>query len=191
MKLPFRVLLVTAACCALALPSFDDALAQRPDGIRDFDFAFGTWETHISVLRDGTARAAVWARMSGTVVTRPVWGGRANLEEIEANAPWGRFEGMTLRLYNPQTNEWSLYWSNSKDAAIGTPEVGSFRNGVGEFYDQELIAGKKVFVRQRYYDVTPTSYRFEQALSDDGAHWHPNFVAALIRRQRPSVTPEP
>ncbi|MBV8196729.1 MAG: hypothetical protein JO263_01220, partial [Candidatus Eremiobacteraeota bacterium] len=68
--------------------------------------------------------------------------------------------------------------------------TGRFQNGGGEFYDQEAIGGKTVFVRQRYFDVTPTSYRFEQATSDDaGGHWRPNFVAALNREERAAVTP--
>ncbi len=185
---------VAAACGALSLPILDgaNARAQASGGDGDFDFAFGTWATHISVLdrvQDGNAS---WAQMNGTVVTRKVWNGRANLEEIEANAPSGRFEGMTLRLYDPQAGEWNLYWSNSKDGKMGPPMVGSFRDGNGVFYDQESLDGKAVYIRQRYYDVTATSYRFEQAVSSDGGtHWQPNFRAALARRLEPSVAPEP
>lgn len=192
MKSVFRIALVALACGALALPAFKHVRAQEPDAARGFDFAFGTWETHISVLRRAGNGAPSWTRMDGTVATRKVWNGRANLEEIEANSPSGRFEGMTLRLYDPQARQWNLYWSNSRDGAMGPPATGTFRDGAGAFYDQETDDGKAVFVRQRYYDITGTSYRFEQALSyDGGAHWQPNFLASLTRVQRPSATPEP
>jgi hypothetical protein len=189
-----RIVAGAVACGVLCLPIVNgaNARAQASGGNRDFDFAFGTWATHIAVLDRGRNGKASWTQMDGTVVTRTVWNGRANLEEIEANAPSGRFEGMTLRLYDAQAGEWNLYWSHSEDGDMGPPTIGSFRGGSGVFYDQEPLAGKAVFIRQRYYDVTATSYRFEQAVSSDGgAHWQPNFRAALTRRTEPSVTPEP
>jgi hypothetical protein len=70
-----------------------------------------------------------------------VWNGRANLEEFETDSPTGHIEGLTLRLYNPQTHQWRIYWANSKDPTLGQPiqpMVGDFKNGQGEFYDQEL-----------------------------------------------------
>ncbi|MBV8196728.1 MAG: hypothetical protein JO263_01215 [Candidatus Eremiobacteraeota bacterium] len=73
----------------------------------DFDFLFGTWSTHITFLpQAGSSR---WVTLDGTVVTEPVWNGRANLEEIEATGPARRFEGMTLRLYDPRNEQWNLY----------------------------------------------------------------------------------
>jgi hypothetical protein len=187
-----RPVIATLLCAALLSPSFGRAQPSATDGEHDFDFAFGTWATHISVMTHTSHGVPVWARMNGTVVTRKVWSGRSNLEEIEADGSSGRFEGMTLRLYDPKTREWNLYWSDSSDGTMGVPAVGAFRNGRGEFYDQEPIGGKMTFVRQRYYDVTPASYRFEQALSHDGGvHWEPNFVASLTREPEPSTTPKP
>lgn len=188
-----RIALVTLAIAALASPVVQSAAnAQPPDQSHDFDFAFGTWQTHISVLIQSSNGAASWSHMNGTVATRKVWNGRANLEEIEADAGSGRFEGMTLRMYDPQAHQWYLYWSNSGDGTMGPAAVGRFSSRGGEFYDQEPIAGKAVFIRQRYYDVTPTSYRFEQAISNDGgAHWKANFLAALTREPTPLVTPAP
>jgi hypothetical protein len=191
-NLPCRIAVVILALGALLLSAPHETRAQGAGGNRDFDFAFGTWETRISFLRRRPNAAASWATMNGTVVTRKVWSGRANLEEIEANGPSGRFEGMTLRLYDPRAREWNLYWANSNDGAMGTPVIGTFHHGSGAFYDQEVADGKVAFLRQRYYDVTPTSYRFEQSVSHDGgAHWLPNFRAALSRRQQPTVTPQP
>ena len=187
-----RRVIVAATGLALLLARFAGAQAPEPTGGHGFDFAFGTWRTHISVLKGTTRGAPVWATMNGTVVTRKVWNGRANLEEIEADGSGGRFEGMTLRLYDPKAREWNLYWSDSSDGTMGVPGVGTFENGQGTFYDQELIGGKMTFVRQRYFDITPTSYRFEQALSHDGGgRWEPNFVASLTRVSQRSTAPKP
>ena len=66
------------------------------------------------------------ARSSLTTVGR-VWDGKANLVELEANCPDGHFEGLSLRLYNPQSHQWSLNFSNSSDGTLGSPTIGEFK----------------------------------------------------------------
>jgi hypothetical protein len=48
---------------------------------------------------------------------------RAQLEEFETNSPSGDAEGLTLRTYNPQTQQWYLTWGNSKDGLVTPPQV--------------------------------------------------------------------
>ena len=99
--------------------------AQGPgakrDGQHDFDFEIGTWKIHLSRLQDRLADSTTWVKFDGTSVTRKVWDGRANLEEFETDSPTGHIEGLTLRVYNPQTHQWSIYWANSKDPASVSP----------------------------------------------------------------------
>ena len=76
------------------------ALTKR-NGQHDFDFAIGTWKTHILRLRHPLTGSTTWIEFNGIVIVRKVWDGRADLEELEANGATGRFEGLTLRLYNP------------------------------------------------------------------------------------------
>src|ERR1041385_8065672 len=147
--------------------------ATLAGGAHDFDFNIGTWKTHIRRLQ-----ASAWVENDGTVTVRKVWNGKANLEEIEA----GPIEGATLRLYNQKTRQWGLYWSNAAQGTIDPPLFGEFRDGVGEFYGQDHANGRAVLVRQRFFDITPDSYRFEQAFSaDQGKTWEANFVAELKR----------
>ena len=87
--------------------------------------------------------------MQGTVVIRKVWDGRAQLEEIEADGASGHFEGLTLFLYNPEARQWSQTFSNSKEGTVSQPAIGEFRNGRGEFYDQEPYNGRTILVRVR------------------------------------------
>lgn len=144
----------------------------------DFDFLFGTWKTHIRYKPLGKD----WITINGIVTTNQVWRGKANLEQIEGVSPTGHFEGLTLRLYDPAAKQWNLYWANSKDGIVGPPMEGTFKSARGTFYSHELMNGIAVFVRQIYYDATPNSYKFEQALSyDAGKAWQPNFVASLTR----------
>ncbi|HEV3155570.1 MAG TPA: hypothetical protein VGZ02_17325 [Candidatus Baltobacteraceae bacterium] len=154
-------------------------------GGHDFDFLLGTFQTHISYLQ-ASKGSSKWVALTGIVTNRKIWDGAGDLEEIEANGPSGPLEGMTLRIYNAQTREWSLYWADSSDGMLQVPSIGRFSGNIGTFYDQELVNGRTAFVRQRYFNTGPNSYRFEQAVSIDGGKtWRPNFVASLIRTATP------
>jgi hypothetical protein len=160
------------------------ALVAPPtrDGQHDFDFNVGTWATHIRRLEHPLTGSTTWTELRGTVVVRPVWGGKSSLEEIEADGPMGHFEGANLRLYNPTSHQWSLNFATSSDGVLGQPAIGEFHDGRGEFYDQEPFNGRAILVRQIWSDITPKSYHFEQAFSDDGGKtWEPNFVAVVTR----------
>ena len=162
-----------------------NSAARYRDGQHDFDFELGTWKIHLSRLAERLAGSKIWVQFDGTSVTRKVWDGRANLEEFETDSPTGHIEGLTLRVYNPQTHQWSIYWANSKDPALGQPiqpMVGEFKNGRGEFYDQELWKGRSVYVRFIWSDITPNSAHFEQSYSDDGGKtWEVNWITNQTR----------
>ena len=155
---------------------------KERDGQHDFDFNFGIWKSHIKRLQHPLTNSKEWIEVNGTLVVSKVWNGRANLEEIEADSPAGHLEGLTLRLYNPESRQWYLSWANSNDGTLGKAMVGEFKNGQGVFYDQETFKGRAILVRQIYSDITPNSYHFEQSFSDDGGKtWEPNWVATVTR----------
>jgi len=172
-----------AASSQPALPRAKiQSISSKRDGQHDFDFNIGIWKTSIKRLRHPLTQGKEWIDLSGTVTVSKVWNGRANLEEIEANGPNGHLEGLTLRLYNLETHQWSLYWSNSDDGMIGRPTVGEFKNGRGEFYSYETLNQRAILVRQVYSDATRNSYHFEQSFSEDGGNtWEPNWIATLTR----------
>jgi hypothetical protein len=167
---------------ASSAPGAQVAASPR-NGQHDFDFSIGTWKTHVRRLQYPLTGSSAWIETDGTVIVRKVWNGRANLEEIEADSPAGHLEGLTLRLYNPQSRQWNLSWANSNDGTLGQPMFGEFNDGRGEFYQQEPFKGRSILVRQIYSDIASDSYRFEQAFSDDGGRtWEPNWVATITRQ---------
>jgi hypothetical protein len=169
------------ACGLLALP----AIAENPvrDGQHDFDFIVGTWKVHLKRLQHPLTGSTTWVESDGMVVGRKIWNGRANLDEFVTEGPAGRVEGLTLRLYNPQSHQWSLYWANGKDGALGVPPtVGEFKNGRGEFFDQEPFNGRSILVRYVWSDITANSAHFEQSFSDDGGKtWEVNWISDQTR----------
>jgi len=156
-------------------------IADR-DGQHDFDFELGTWKTQLKVLVHPLTGSTTWVEMNGTTVVHKVWHGRANLVELEVDGPSGHVEALSLRLYNPDSHQWSLNFSNSKTGALGVPTVGEFKNGRGEFYDQEPINGRLVLVRNIWSGITPQSCHFEQAFSSDGGRtWETNWIVTDTR----------
>ena len=182
----FCYILGTMLCSAGAMAT-DLASSQSPpatpDGQHDFDFAVGTWKTRVHRLLKPLSGSSDWVEGTGSVSTRKVWGGRAQLEELTMDATGFHLEGLALRLYNPKTHQWRLHWASAKKSMLSDPPAfGSFKNGRGEFYDEEMINGKSVFVREIFSDITPNSHHFEQAFSEDqGKTWEPNLIVDLTR----------
>jgi hypothetical protein len=178
------VILLSCATLADANPAkpVSKAPAARRDGQRDFDFAIGVWKTHLKRLQHPLTGSTTWVEYEGTSVIRKVWNGRANLVELEVDGPAGHLEGVSLRLYNPDAHQWSLNFANSSNGTLSVPTIGEFKDGRGELYDQESFNGRTILVRNVFTNITPTSYRFEQAFSDDGGKtWEVNWIATDTR----------
>jgi hypothetical protein len=153
----------------------------RRDGSRDFDFEIGTWKTHLKRLLHPLTGSTEWGEYDGTTVVRKVWGGRANLVELEVHGSTGKFEGLNLRLYDPQSHQWSLNFAGT-DGVLSQPTIGEFKNGRGEFFDQEVVNGRAILVRFIISIVNPNLCHFEQAFSDDGGKtWEVNWIATDTR----------
>jgi|SRR5271167_833071 len=160
------------------------AVTER-DGQHDFDFELGSWKIHLKKLLHPLAGSTTWVEFDGTSVTRRVWNGRAQLEEFETDSPAaGQIEGLTLRLYDPKTHQWSLYWATSKSGSIGPPTIGEFKKGRGEFFDTEPSGpnGRAILVRFVWSDTTTNTPHFDQSFSGDGGKtWEVNWITDQTR----------
>jgi hypothetical protein len=160
-------------------------VSSQRDGQHDFDFELGTWKIHLKKLMHPLTGSTTWFEFDGSSVTRKVWDGRSQLEEFETDSPGGgHIEGLTLRLYDPQSHQWSLYWATSKSGAIGVPTIGQFKDGRGEFYDTEPAGpnGRSILVRFIWSKTDTDSPHFEQSFSDDGGKtWEVNWITDQVR----------
>ena len=168
---------------ALAAPPPPAATAvSRPDGSHDFDFEFGTWKMHLARRLRPLTDSTDWVEYDGISVTRKVWNGAANLGEIALDGPAGHIEGLSLRVYNPQTRQWSIGFVNRAAGTFGVPMLGGFKDGRGEFYDQEMFNDRAIFVRFIFSDITANAFKIEQAFSDDGGKtWEANWRTSFVR----------
>jgi len=174
-----KLLLMIACAVLLAAPP---AMAQPVGGPGDFDFEFGAWTTQLRRLLRPLSGSTEWTTYEGTSVVHKLWGGGANIGELDVKGPAGHIEGMTLRLYNPETKQWSIRFANRRDGDLGAPMIGGFKDGRGEFYNQETFNGRAIFVRFIFSEITPRSFRLEQAFSDDGGKtWEANWISTFSK----------
>ena len=177
-----KYLLTLLVCFILVQPFQAIAQTNQRDGQHDFDWEIGTWKTQLKRLVRPLTGSTTWVEYEGTTVVRKVWNGRANLVELKASGPAGSFEGLNLRLYNPQSRQWSLNFANINDGTLAQPTIGEFKDGRGEFYDQESYNGRAVLVRFVITKISDDKYQFEQAFSADGGkNWEVNWIAVDTR----------
>jgi len=152
------------------------------NGQHDFDFDMGTWKTQSSRLLRPLTGSTTWTELEGVTVVAPVWAGRANLAEYKGSGPGGSVELLSLRWYNPVSHQWYLDFATPKGGALGTPNVGEFRNGRGDFYDVESIGDRTILLRFSIWRIDDDHAQSEQAFSDNGGKtWEINWINKYTR----------
>ena len=188
-RISLYLLLSTLSYFAVPLPSLTQTSSNAApsqstlrDGQHDFDWQLGSWKIHMQRLQHPLTGSTKWTELDGIVVVRKVWDGRANLAEIVTNGPSGHLEFLSMRLYNPQSHQWSLNFASSNSGTLGVPMIGEFKNGRGEFYDQETFDGRMILVRFVFTADSPDSTRDEQSFSEDGGKtWEVNWINTATR----------
>lgn len=147
----------------------------------DFDFYVGTWEVANRRLAARLAGSQDWEEFPAQSVARPILDGAGNMDEIAF--PTRGWSGLTLRLYDAQTTQWSLYWVSGTASVIEPPVVGSW-NDRGDFvgFCADVHEGRPIQVRYLWSGVSETTAHWEQAFSpDDGRTWETNWIMDSVR----------
>jgi hypothetical protein len=159
--------------------------AQQRDGAHDFDFLIGDWKAHVRRLPDRLVVSNAWIEYDGISRHKKILDSNANFEEFEVDYPERHLhiKAQTLRLYNPDSHQWSIYLVDVDKGTLGLPAVvGQFTGNRGEFYDQEDYKGRAILVRYVWTNISPKSARMEQSFSADGGKsWEANWICELSR----------
>ncbi|TVT30566.1 hypothetical protein FNH05_29045 [Amycolatopsis rhizosphaerae] len=146
-----------------------------------FDFLAGAWNVRNRWLTDFLDETSGWEEFPAVSRGTRHFDGAASFDEIEF--PTKGFAGLTLRLYDPARDEWSLYWASRRTGTLFPPVVGRFEGERGEFHGDDTHAGRPVRVRFVWSGITARTARWEQAFSTDGGlTWTTNWVMELTRR---------
>jgi hypothetical protein len=156
-------------------------MSNERAGVQDFDFLFGRWMVHNERLKERLAGCTDWETFAATNDCRPLLGGCGNSDDFATD--WdGGFQGLTLRLFNHETRQWSIYWASSRRGVLEPPVVGSFESSVGRFQGHDQYNGAPVLVRFVWSGISADSACWEQAFSaDDGRSWETNWRMQMTR----------
>ncbi len=159
--------------------------AQQRDGSHDFDFLIGNWKAHVRRLPERLNGSNVWDVYDGISNHMKLLDTNANFEEFEVSSADRRLhiKGQTLRVYNPETHQWSIYLLDLDKGELDVPPVvGQFHGNRGEFYNQQTLRGRVILVRYVWMNVSPKAARMEQSFSPDGGKtWEVNWICELSR----------
>lgn len=173
------------ALSSLVMPASAAPAAAIRAGAHDFDWEIGTWATTVRVRSNPlSGDAPTWNDYAGTSIVKPLLDGRANFVELSVAGAAGRIEGGSLRLYGPQSGQWSLNYTNLRNGLLTAPMYGGFdESGRGLFAGQDALDGRTILVRFVITRISPTMARFVQAFSaDGGVTWEENWIATDSRR---------
>ncbi|GAB3257565.1 hypothetical protein [Chitinimonas naiadis] len=162
---------------------------ELPHGANDFDFFIGSWQSHSRKRVHLLQQDSGWEEFDASTTARKLPGEIGNYDDFVAPAWRPGFLAMSLRIYNPETRLWSIFWLTNRtggiNASTGTlqpPVVGSFIDGVGVFECDDDFEGQPIRVRYTWSHITPESARWQQAFSTDGGHhWDTNWVMEMRR----------
>lgn len=150
-------------------------------GSRDFDFWIGSWRVRNSRLLKRLAGCTEWERFDAAAKARFLPGGIGNIDEFVAESWRPGFVGVTMRIFNPSTGLWSIYWTDNGRYVLDPPVVGAFRGGIGLFEGDDAHEGTPVRVRFRWTNPAPQTATWEQAFSVDGVNWETNWTMQMTR----------
>jgi hypothetical protein len=153
-------------------------------GLHDFDRMVGRWNAHHRRLKERLAGSHEWVEFDGTSHFFLLMDGFANTDENVFKMPSGEYRGVTLRAYDPKTGDWAIWWLDGRNpfGELDPPVKGHFVNGVGTFYSDDMLRGKRIRVRFIWSKMTSTSAHWEQAFSPDGGKtWETNWYTDFRR----------
>lgn len=158
------------------------ASTERPAGAANFDFLYGSWRVDNEFLVSRLTGSDEWERFEARHQCWPILGGIGNVDTFSAHWRGRDFEGSSLRIFNPETSLWSIYWSDNVLCALFPPVVGRLDADGGQFIGDEQHEGRPVKVRFTWSGITPTSILWEQAFSaDGGVTWETNWIMRFTR----------
>lgn len=156
---------------------------------RDFDFLMGPWHIRNTRLVRRLAGCNDWEVFDATGTAQPLPGGIGNYDDFIPTAWKPGYVGMSLRVFSPTSQRWSIYWLDNSTGGLDPdtgllqpPVVGGFSDGVGVFEGQEMLEGRPVRVRLEWSHMHTGAPRWQQAFSGDGgATWEVNWVMEFAR----------
>jgi hypothetical protein len=157
--------------------------ASQTSSKNDFDYLVGRWNIRNRTLKEPLAGSDEWEEFDATQECRPVLLGMGNTDIFHTEMGGKTFEGLTVRLFDPQTRLWTIYWADSDGGKLDGGKVGSFDGDSGDFLGREVVGGKEVIVKFHWDKRDPKAPVYSRAFSaDTGRTWEWNWYSRFSPR---------
>ncbi len=151
---------------------------SRTGDVHDFDFFVGAWSTKQRRLKARGVGSNEWEEFPATQCLTTYLDGRATVDELYM--PTKGRAGLTVRVFDAGTRQWSIYWVSGAAGRLD-PVVGGFQGSHGEFFGEDTDEGRAVKVRFLWDKIDRDHARWQQAFSYDGRTWETNWIAEFVR----------
>jgi hypothetical protein len=142
-------------------------VASKNSSPNDFDFLAGNWRIQNRKLKTRLSNCQEWS----------------NIDDFRAEFDGMPFEGMSLRLFDPKTKLWKIYWADSNAVVLETPVVGSFDGKIGKFYSREVFEEKGIILQFQWDKTNADVPTWSQAFSADNTRtWEWNWSMTFHRQ---------
>jgi hypothetical protein len=149
---------------------------------KDFDFYIGKWNIRNVKLKERLNNCTEWVEFDSTDDTTHLLRGFANMNKFSATFDGQPFEGIAIRLFNPQTNLWSIYWADSNAVCFDPPMVGSFDGNIGQFYCKDRFKEQDIIVLFNWDKTDIDNPIWSHAFSaNNGKTWEWNWYMYTSR----------
>jgi len=157
--------------------------ASVTSSVDDFNYLLGTWSISNRTLKEPLTGSDAWDEFSATQECHPILFGQGNYDIFSTKLEGEPFQGLTVRLFDPKTRLWTIYWADSKGMKLDDGKVGSFDGDEGDFFGRESVGGKDVIVRFHWDKRDPKAPIYTRAFSaDDGRTWEWNWYSKFSPR---------
>ena len=157
--------------------------ASHTSSKNDFDYLVGNWNLRNRTLKEQLTGSDEWDEFDATQEFRLILLGLGNFDIFHTELDGEPFEGLTVRLFDPRTRLWTIYWADSNEVKLDRGKVGSFDGDEGDFFGREVVAGKDVIVKFHWDKRNREAPVYSRAFSADaGRTWEWNWYSRFTRR---------
>lgn len=152
--------------------------------IQNFDFLIGKWNVLNKRLKERLINSDEWIEFPAEMETKPFFNGLGLMDEMKSSHFGDDFIGFSIRMVNPKTNIWTIYWADtsSPENYLKEQVVGGFENGIGVFYGKEQYQGKEYRLKFTWKKESENTAQWEQAYFDESKHeWETNWIMEFLR----------
>ena len=165
--------------------ALDAPLSACPDapGARAFDFWLGGWNVDQRIRAgDAYERYPATDRVTPTrhgCVVAEAWRGTVRFPWAAMQEPTA-LHGASLRLFDPRSGDWTLFWIDDRSGRFGRPFTGRFEGRTGDFF-QDTATGAAPSRRIRFRDRGRT-VDWELAVRTGPEGWTPIWTMRFTPR---------